>query len=127
ADEIVFGEPRHKAPELPYEISDPIKSDPAEKRFVERYNAERHTGMMVTALIPEPKGCGCCRFCLYRWCSPFWGKPSAMMGYHNEPGTRGLMCNLAHNGIVTVCDLDDDGYKPDWCPLVPVEEVPDAD
>lgn len=107
--------------ERPYEIPDPLEITPWRERDYERWLAENRTGRKCTAVIDEPRGCQCCVFHGTRWSNPFRSGPSEMWGGHDEPGTCGVFCTIGHNGIVAVVDRGDRDYKPDWCPLVPVE------
>lgn len=107
--------------ERPYEIPDPLEITPWRERDYERWFGENRTGRKCTAVIDEPMGCQCCVFHGTRWRNPFRSGPSEMWGGHAKAGTCGVFCTIGHNGIVTVIDLDDGDYKPDWCPLVPLE------
>lgn len=110
------------ARQLPYEAPDPRAGNETERRMYEKWFAETRTGRKVVAVIDEPVGCTSCVFYAGRWCARFWSKPSVLWNHMNEPETRGFACSLAKNHIVCVTDADDRGYRPVWCPLVPVEE-----
>ena len=106
----------------PYEILDPLESEPWLEREAERWFAENRTGRKCTAVIDEPRGCQCCVFHGCRWSCPSWGGGVGRWDGHNEPNTCGIFCTLAKNRIVMVLDRDDRVYRPDWCPLMPVRE-----
>ncbi len=120
-----FGAPE-RAPRMaaPYEIPDPLERAPWREREAERWFAENRTGRKCAAVIDEPRGCLCCVFHGTRWHRPLWGGEDVVWGGHAKVGTSGVLCSLAKNRIVTVIDKDDRDYRPDWCPLVPVEELP---
>ena len=110
--------------DVPYEIPDPLERSPWRERDAERWFVENRTGRKCTAVIDEPRGCLCCVFHGARWRRPLWCGEDVMWGGHAKAGTCGVFCALAQNRIVTVIDKDDYDYRPDWCPLVPVEEEP---
>lgn len=121
-DEVLSEKP--KDIDLPYEIKDPIVPDDIDKMYIEKSREVALTGNKAVAIIDEPKSCRWCVFCHYRWSSPGWAEADAIMGYHNMPNTKGLMCNLmSDKHIVTVVDYDDETYKSDWCPLKPIEWI----
>ena len=127
SDEIVFEEElpsrRPKKPIPPYEINDPIVPDEIDRHYIEKRRDEFYTGRKVIAVIDEPRSCRHCKFVHHRWSSPFWGKASSLMNYHDEPNTKGIYCELVKRKIVTVLDYDDETYKSPWCPLKPMEVV----
>lgn len=107
--------------DVPYEIPDPLERTSWREREVERWFAENRTGRKCKAVIDEPRGCRCCVFHGARWSRPLWAGEDNQWNGCAKPGTCGVFCTLAKNRIVTVIDKDDRDYRPDWCPLVPVE------
>lgn len=111
--------------ELPYEVDASIRTFPgANERpyWLDDYEKERYTGKMVYALVREPRSCAFCTFGHCSWSVPWWGTPGGFASGHDQPSTVGRTCTLAHNNIIMVSDIDDKTYKPNWCPLIQIEE-----
>lgn len=70
-------------------------------------------------IIEMPSCCTKCYWHRLKWHHPFWSD--------ENPGTIGLYCELdKHQKRITKLDIDDESFKPDWCPLreVPKKKAP---
>lgn len=66
------------------------------------------------AIIDTPKACDSCRFHVCKFQHPWWSK--------EKPNTKGYYCQLDEQRRITELHIDDETFKPDWCPLKPYKE-----